>query len=222
MIRLNNVSKYFPTPGGRKYVLKSVSLDLPEFVNIGVLGLNGSGKSTLLRIIGGIDYPSSGSLEIKGSISWPMGLAGGVQESLTGKQNAQFVCRIYGDSEKAIREKLAFIKAFSELDDYFEMPVKTYSSGMRSRLKFAISMAFDFDIYLFDEINAVGDARFREKSMVALRERSGKSNYIMVSHNANELVKGCDVLVILHEGILEVYDDITKGINYYRQKIVNA
>jgi capsular polysaccharide transport system ATP-binding protein len=220
MIRLDNVSKYFATPSGRKYVLKNLDLELPGAVNIGVLGLNGSGKSTLLRLIGGIDFPSEGSIDIQGSISWPMGLADGVQGSLTGRQNAQFVCRIYGDSNDVIQEKMHFIKDLAELHDYFDMPVKTYSSGMRSRLKFAVSMAFDFDIYLFDEIGAVGDARFRKKSKAVLKERSGRANYIMVSHNTNDLVKDCDVLAILNDGALEVFDNIKAGIKHYRQNII--
>jgi capsular polysaccharide transport system ATP-binding protein len=219
MIQLHNVSKYFTTPKGRKYVLRNININLPERANIGVLGLNGSGKSTLLRMIGGIDYPSAGSIEISGYISWPLGLGGGLQGGLTGKQNAQFVCRIYGDDKESIKEKLSFIELFSELGDYYEMPVKTYSSGMRSRLKFAISMAFDFDIYLFDEINAVGDAKFRAKSRAALKEKRDKANYIMVSHNANDLIKECDVLAILHEGSITLFEDIKYGIRHYRRNI---
>ena len=150
MIELQNVSKYFPTPHGRKYALRDVSLSLPEKANVGVLGLNGAGKSTLLGLIGGIDFPNEGKIKLEGSISWPLGLSGGVQGSLTGKENAVFVCRVYGDDASAIKEKLEYILAFSELGDYFDMPVKSYSSGMRSRLLFAISMAFDFDIYLIE------------------------------------------------------------------------
>lgn len=219
MIELNNVSKYFPTVSGRKYVLRDVNLAFPERMNIGVLGLNGSGKSTLLRLIGGIDHPSQGKIKVNGSLSWPLGLAGGVQASLTGKDNAQFVCRVYGDSEEVIREKMAFIKAFSELKDYFDMPVKTYSSGMRSRLKFAISMAFDFDIYLIDEITAVGDARFRDKSREALKQKSDTSNYIMVSHNINDLIRECDAVIVLNEGKIELFDTVKEGIRFYRQFI---
>lgn len=219
MIELNNVSKYFPTKRGRKYVLKNVNLAFPERSNIGVLGLNGSGKSTLLQLIGGIDHPSEGSIKVSGSLSWPLGLAGGVQGSLTGKDNAQFVCRVYGDNEEAIQDKMAFIKAFSELADYFDMPVNTYSSGMRSRLKFAISMAFDFDIYLIDEITAVGDARFRDKSRAALKQKSQKSNYIMVSHNINDLIKECDSVIVLNQGEIQLFDSVKEGIRYYRQFI---
>lgn len=221
MIELKNVSKYFPTKNGRKYVLRNVSFSFPERSNIGVLGLNGSGKSTLLRLIGGSDQPSEGSIEIRGSLSWPLGLAGGVQPSLTGKDNAQFVCRVYGDDEKVITEKMTYIKEFSELGEYFEMPVRTYSSGMRSRLKFAISMAFDFDIYLIDEITAVGDVRFRDKSRAALKAKSQRSNYIMVSHNINDLIKECDAVIVLKDGDIKLFDTVKEGIRYYRRYVKN-
>ena len=215
MIRLNNVSKYYPTPKGRKYVFRALTLDFPEKKNIGVLGLNGSGKSTLLRMIGGIDYPSSGSIDITGSISWPLGLSGGVQASLTGRQNAMFVCRVYGNDKEVIKEKMHYIQTFSELGAYFDMPVKTYSSGMRSKLLFSMSMAFDFDIYLIDEITAVGDARFREKSQQALLERSERSNYIMVSHNMNELIRGCDTVLVLADDV-HCFEDPKQGLSFYR------
>lgn len=219
MIRLENVTKYYPTRKGRKYIFRDLNFEFPEKSNIGVLGLNGAGKTTLLRMIGGIDYPNEGKIEISGSISWPLGLAGGTQGSLTGRENAQFVCRVYGDGAAIIREKMDFIQSFSELGDYFDMPVKTYSSGMRSRLLFAISMAFDFDIYLIDEITAVGDARFREKSRQALLEKRSRSNYIMVSHNVNELIKECDSLLVLGDGGVELFSDTASGLRYYRDMI---
>ena len=219
MIELQNVSKYFPTPHGRKYALRDISLSLPEKANVGVLGLNGAGKSTLLGLIGGIDFPNEGKIKLEGSISWPLGLSGGVQGSLTGKENAVFVCRVYGDDASAIKEKLEYILAFSELGDYFDMPVKSYSSGMRSRLLFAISMAFDFDIYLIDEITAVGDARFRAKSREALQQKRSHSNYIMVSHNVNELIKDSDVLLVLDQGQATLFDSVDEGLSYYQQLV---
>jgi len=219
MIALNAVSKYYPTPHGRKYALRDVSFTLPEKANVGVLGLNGSGKSTLLRLIGGIDFPNQGSIKATDSISWPLGLSGGVQASLTGSENAKFVCRVHGDDEHVIAEKMRFVADFSELGDYFEMPVKTYSSGMRSRLLFAISMAFDFDVYLIDEITAVGDARFREKSSAALREKRDKSNYIMVSHNVNELIKDSDVVLVLDNGAATLFNDVQVGLKHYTELV---
>lgn len=221
VIRLDNVTKYYATAQRRKYVFKNLSFELPEKTNIGVLGLNGSGKTTLLRMIGGIDYPNEGSIDITGSISWPLGLSGGTQNSLSGRENASFVCRVYGQNAEAIEEKLAFILDFSELGDYFDLPVKTYSSGMRSKLMFAMSMAFDFDIYLIDEITAVGDARFRAKSQQALLDKRKQSNYIMVSHNVNDLIKDSDSLLVLGRGDVQLFSDTAQGLAYYKE-IVQA
>lgn len=217
MIRLDNVTKYYPTPRGRRYVLKEVSATFPE-CNIGIFGRNGSGKSTLLRLLGKIDYPSRGRIVVDRSVSWPMGLAAGLQGSLTGRDNAQFVCRIYGSSEKEVRKRIGFIHEWSELGDYFDMPVKTYSSGMKARLSFATSMAFDFDIYLLDEITSVGDQRFRKKSREALEEKKGKANFIKVSHNLQELVRECDIGVFVDKGELTIFEDIEKAVEAHQSE----
>jgi capsular polysaccharide transport system ATP-binding protein len=219
MITLNKVTKYYPTPKGRKYILRDVSVEFPENRNIGILGQNGMGKSTLLRLLGGIDFPNSGNIHINGRISWPMGLAGGVQGSLSGRDNARFVCRIYGDSEKEVQRKIEFIQEFSELGDYFDMPVKTYSNGMKARLTFATSMAFDFDIYLIDELTAVGDKRFKEKSRDALIQKKSKANIIKVSHNMNELIQDCDVGVFMSNGSMKVYECIQDAVNAYNRQV---
>jgi capsular polysaccharide transport system ATP-binding protein len=217
MIRMQHVTKYYPTKAGRHYVLRDVSLDLPSDRNIGILGRNGMGKSTLLRMLGGIDYPNRGHIKFTGRISWPMGLQGGVQGSLSGRDNARFVCRIYGDNEKEVKRKINFIYEFSELADYFDMPVKTYSNGMRARLSFATSIAFDFDIYLLDEITAVGDQRFKEKSRAALREKKDKAKIIKVSHNMQELMSDCEIGIYLNNGELTLYEDICEAVAAYRR-----
>ncbi len=216
MIRMENVTKYYPTRAGRNYILCNVTVDLPSKCNIGILGRNGTGKSTLLRLFGGIDYPNSGRIQSEGRISWPMGLQGGVQGSLSGRDNARFICRIYGDSEHEVERKIKYILEFSELDDYFDMPVKTYSSGMRARLSFATSMAFDFDIYLLDEITAVGDQRFKEKSRAALQKKKDTANIIKVSHNMQELIRDCDIGIYLDNGQMHIYDDIEEAVAIYK------
>jgi len=215
MIRLQGVTKYYPALQGRKYILRDVTLELPEKTNIGIIGRNGAGKSTLLRLLGRIDYPNRGRVETDLNISWPMGLAGGMQGSMTGRDNAAFVCRVYGSNTEEVREKLAFIYEFSELEDYFYMPVKSYSSGMRARLTFAMSMAFEFDLYLIDELTAVGDRRFKEKSKEALEERKSRANFIMASHNMQELLKGCDAGMFIHDGQLMLFDTMTEAVTAY-------
>ncbi len=217
MIVLENVTKYYKTNLGKKYILKNVSMTIPEGVNVGILGINGAGKSTFLRMLGGIDFPNSGKIISNKTFSWPMGLAGGFQGSMTGRQNVRFVARIFGKDEKEVKKIIEFVKEFSEIGDYFDMPIKTYSSGMKSRLSFALSLAFDFDYLLIDETLSVGDTRFKEKSKEALMKKIEKSNVLMVSHSMSDLKKICDVGIVLNNGNIEYYDKISDAIERYQQ-----
>ena len=217
MIRLENVTKYFKTKHGKKYILKNVTMTIPENTNVGILGINGAGKSTFLRMLGGIDFPNSGRVYSDKSFSWPLGLAGGFQGSMTGKRNVKFVARVFGKNEKEIKEIVEFVKEFSELDDYFDMPIKTYSSGMKSRLSFGLSLAFDFDYILIDETLSVGDARFKKKSKEALMKKIEKSNVLMVSHSMNDLKNICDVGIVLNNGRISYYEDINDAIKTYQE-----
>lgn len=222
MITLDNVSKYYPTKSGRHYVLRNVNAVFPQGKSIGVFGRNGTGKSTLLRLLGGIDFPDTGKIKTDSSISWPMGLQGGYQGSLTGRENAQFVCRIYGKNTAQVKEKIAFIKNFSELGRYFDEPVNRYSSGMRSRLAFATSMAFTFDYYLMDELTAVGDPAFKKKCQEALEERKDQSNVIFVSHAVAEIKRLCDIGIFIENGSLLIYNDINEAADRYQRLIKDA
>ncbi len=214
MITFDNVTKYYPTPKGRHYILKDVSLELPGDKNIGVFGANGSGKSTLMRLLAGVDFPNNGKIKIKGNVSWPLGLSG-YQGSMTGRENAEFICRIYGQSRQEIKEKLEYIKAFSEIGDFFEMPLKSYSSGMRSKFSFAVSMAFDFDYYLIDELTAVGDKRFREKCKETFDAKKDVANFLFVSHNLKELKRQCDIGIYIKDGKIHVHNSIDDAIAAY-------
>jgi capsular polysaccharide transport system ATP-binding protein len=196
--------------------LNDVSLTIPGNINVGILGRNGAGKSTLLRMLGGIDFPTSGRIETDIDFSWPLGLAGGFQGSLTGKENAQFVCRVYSRTEDQLKAALDFILAFSELGDYFDMPVKTYSSGMKARLGFAMSLAFDFDYYLIDETLSVGDAKFKDKCKKALTDLKKKRNILLVSHSMPILKEMCDSGIVLSDGRLDYFDDIKDAIACYQ------
>jgi len=226
MILLQNATKYYKTKHGKKYVLKNVSLKLPENKNIGILGINGAGKSTLLRMLGGIDFPNSGKIISDKTFSWPMGLAGGFQGSMTGRQNVRFVARVFGQDEEEIKKIVNFVYEFSELGEYFDMPIKTYSSGMKSRLSFGLSLAFDFDYLLIDETLSVGDSRFKAKSKEALMKKIEKSNVLMVSHSMKDLRDICDVGIVLHEGKLYYFDNIEDAIKTYedinKKGIINA
>lgn len=215
MIRIESLSKSYPTPQGRHYVFKDLNIELPGGKSVAIIGRNGAGKSTLLRMIGGIDRPDSGRIITDSTISWPVGLAGGFQGSLTGRENVKFVARLYATRDE-LKEKVAFVEEFAELGKYFDMPIKTYSSGMKSRLGFGLSMAFKFDYYLVDEVTAVGDARFKQKCAELFKERHKEASFLMVSHSLNSLKEFCDVaLLVRRNNIVTFYDEITDAINDY-------
>lgn len=216
MIELQHLTKSYPTPHGRRYVFRDLNFTFPEGANVGLIGPNGAGKSTLMRLIGGIDAPDSGRVLSRASISWPVGLSGGFQGSLTGRDNVQFVCRLYGASGEALREKVRYVQDFAEIGEYFDLPVKSYSSGMRSRLAFGLSMAFDFDYYLIDEVMAVGDAQFQHKCKDVFRSKLERSRLILVSHNMKDIAQYCNVVVLVRQGQATLYTDVQEGIAAYQ------
>ena len=222
MIELRNVTKSYPTPLGRKYVFRDLSFRFPDDVSIGLIGRNGAGKSTLMRLLGGIDVPDHGQVVTDARISWPVGLAGGFQGSLTARENVKFVCRIYGASHEDMRAKIRFVEEFAEIGEHFDLPVKTYSSGMRSRVAFGLSMAFDFDYYLIDEVLAVGDAQFKQKSKTVFKSRIEKANMILVSHNMSDIKAYCDVVVLVDHGTATLYEDVQAGIAAYQGQVQAA
>lgn len=217
MIKIENLTKSYRTPTGRHYVFKDLNLEIPSGKSVAFIGRNGAGKSTLLRMIGGIDRPDSGKIITNKTISWPVGLAGGFQGSLTGRENVKFVARLYAKQEE-LKEKIEFVEEFAELGKYFDMPIKTYSSGMRSRLGFGLSMAFKFDYYIVDEVTAVGDARFKEKCAQLFKERHKESSFLMVSHSLNSLKEFCDVAIVFKDdNAVGFYEDVQEGVGeYYR------
>lgn len=214
MIELQNVTKYFNTNQGRKYILRDVSLTLPE-VNIGILGRNGAGKSTMMRMLGQIEFPTQGKIISDHTFSWPMGLAGGLIPNMTGKANVKFVCNLYGKSREETREILTSVKEFSELGSYFDMPIKTYSSGMRGRLNFGLSLGFDFDYLIIDETLSVGDARFKNKAKKALKKKIESCHVLLVSHDMKQLSEICQAGLLVHGGQLYYYEDIHDAIIHY-------
>ena len=205
MIRFDRVSKVFHTKIGRRAVLDDESFVIRRGTSIGIVGINGAGKSTLTRLMAGIEYPTSGVIRREMSVSWPLGFSGAFQGSLTGADNARFIARIYGQSIPRI---LGFVNEFAELGDYMKLPMKTYSSGMRARLAFAVSLAVDFDCYIVDEVIAVGDQRFRDRCRDALAKRRQSGALIMVSHDPHTLREHCEQGGILHNGKLTFYPSI--------------
>lgn len=218
MIHVSHLYKRYHGPFGGDWVLKDVSFTIPKNVSVGLVGRNGAGKSTLLRLIGGMDKPDRGSVVRNCHVSWPIGLNGGFQGSMTGRQNVKFVARIHG-GENRIPELIQKVQDFAEIGEAFNQPVKTYSSGMRSRLSFGLSLAFDFDVYLSDEATAVGDVAFRKKATQAFHDRVGKASIVMVSHQEGILKDLCQAGIFLHQGQAIWFDDINEAITAYHKSL---
>ncbi len=218
MICLENICKSYPLKTGHKKVLDNISINFTPGTNMGILGLNGAGKSTLMRIIGGTERPNRGKVTRHGRISFPIGFSGGFHASLTGRENLRFISRIYGAD---INQITKFVKDFSELGPYMDMPIKTYSSGMKAKLAFGVSMSIGFDFFLIDEGYSVGDASFQKKAEDVFLERKAKATLIVVSHSVSTIKKNCDLAVILNNGKLFRYDCLESSLIAY-QGLCNA
>lgn len=219
MIVVTDVHKRYQTDyGPGPWVLKGVNLTIPRNVNVGLVGGNGAGKSTLLRIMGGVDQPNKGSVQRTCRVSWPMGYGGGLQGSLSGRQNAKFVCRIHGyTSHTDLQDRLQYIQDFAQLGESFDEPVKTYSSGMKSRLKFALSLAIEFDVYISDEVTAAGDAVFTNKAAAAFKGLANKAGLIMVSHSEAALKQFCQSGIWLNQGQTHWFENIDDALLAYKE-----
>lgn len=215
MIQLVDITKYYTINQKKHYIFKNFNFEFPENENIGLMGLNGAGKTTLMNIIGGIDVPNNGKIITNKTISWPIGLGTGLQGSLSAEENVKFVSRIYGCNNEKLKKNVEYVKEFADIGDYFYEPIKTLSSGMKSRVSFGLSMAFEFDIYLVDEVFAVGDNHFKKKSINYYERKMHNKNIILVSHNVEEIKRMCGTLLLLNKGEIEVYKDIEKGIYTY-------
>jgi capsular polysaccharide transport system ATP-binding protein len=212
MIELRNLSKTFTLEGQRSIVVENANVVFPSGVSVGLLGRNGAGKSTLLKIIAGTMKPTTGRVITTGSVSWPVGFAGSFHGDLTGSQNTRFIARIYGVDTDAL---VAFVEDFAELGQYFHLPFRSYSSGMRSRLAFGVSMGIQFDTYLVDEVTSVGDASFQKKSNTVFRERTRNSGAIVVSHSMALMKQLCTMGMVLHDGRLIAHDNINDAIAHH-------
>jgi len=212
MIEFRNLTKRFFIRGQRKVVADNINLVFPAGRAVGLLGRNGAGKSTLLKMIAGTMDPTEGQIISHGTISWPVGFAGSFHGELTGAQNARFIARIYGvDTE----EMIDFVGDFANLGGHFDLPFRTYSSGMKSRLAFGISMAVPFDTYLVDEVTSVGDAAFRKKSGEVFRARMEHAGAVVVSHGMGQIREMCDAGAVLENGKLSYYDDVNEAIDHH-------
>jgi capsular polysaccharide transport system ATP-binding protein len=212
MIKLDRLTKIFPMRKGHKVVIEDLTAVFPTGKSVALLGRNGAGKSTLLRLISGSLSPTSGRVLSTGSISYPVGFAGSFHPQLTGVQNTRFVARIYGvDTD----ELVDYVREFSELGRHFFMPLRTYSSGMKARLSFGVSMGIPFDTYLVDEVTSVGDGAFRAKSVAVFEDRRSKAGAIVVTHSSAMVRSMCDMAVVLENGKVDFYDDLEAALEHH-------
>lgn len=214
MIQLDKVFKFYRTEGHTKIVLDHVSAMFQSGHSYGLLGVNGAGKSTTMRLIAGTELPNSGRIRRSVRVSWPLGFSGGFHGLMTGRENVKFVARIYGENPRRVLE---FVEDFSELGDYIDAPVRTYSSGMQARLAFALSMAIEFECYLIDEITAVGDRRFQDRCKKAFERRRHNSDLIVVSHSAETIRDYCDQGMVLIDGQLLSFSSVEQAIEVYNR-----
>lgn len=219
MIEFRNVSKFYNTPRGRKVLLRNFSMVVPAGAKVALMGRNGAGKSTMIGMISGTVSPNSGRILRAGTMSWPMGFSGSFAADISGRQNALFVARIYGVDATAL---LAFVEEFSELGSFFDMPVGSYSSGMKARLAFGLSMGLGFDWYLVDEVTAVGDTAFRKKSLAVFKERLSDAGLIMVSHSTKTLRDYCTSGIVLEGGECLYFPDLDEAIRQHEMNMDNV
>lgn len=212
MIVCRNIIKSYGHGGSRKTVLSGVNLVVERGDRVALLGRNGAGKSTLIKLIGGVEMPTSGRIERHMAVSWPLGFAGGFQGSLTGYDNARFISRIYQREYSHIR---GFVEEFTELGRQLRMPVKTYSSGMRARLAFALSLAIEFECYLIDEIILVGDQNFQRKCQYELFEKRSDRAMILASHSSETVRELCNRAVVIHDTRATEYTDVNLAVETY-------
>lgn len=212
MIEFRNVSKrYISKLGAAPWVLKDINLIFPDNRNVGVIGPRGSGKNTFFNLLSGMDKPTRGSIIRGGRVSWPIGKGAGLLANLTGRQNANFVCRLQCHDDKDHHERLAFIEKFSELGPAFNEPVRTYSGTMKMQLQITLSLTFEFDTYIAKG-TAAGVGDFRKKVIARFVEQTSKGNLILASNNAVQLRRHCQSCVLIHKGSAIWYEDLEEGL----------
>ncbi|WP_407522415.1 ABC transporter ATP-binding protein [Methylobacterium oryzisoli] len=214
MIRFDNVTKIYKTNGHRRTVLDRASITMRSGVNYGILGINGAGKSTMIRIMAGSESVTRGRILRTTRVSWPLGFSGGFHPMMTGRENAIFVARVYGEDPRKVLE---FVADFSEIGDYINVPIRTYSSGMSSRFNFGMSMAIPFETYLIDEVTAVGDSRFQQRCEEVWSTRRANADIIICSHNMDTLRSYASEGIVLANGRAVIYPDINDAIEVYQR-----
>lgn len=213
MLRVVDIVKRYHTPIGERTILDGISFEIGAGEKIGVLGRNGSGKSTLMKILGGVEMPSEGRVERGLFMSWPLAFSGGIEGNMTGISNARFIARLYGKPEEDV---IAFVDDFAELGRQLYVAVRDYSSGMRMKLAFALTLAIEFECFLIDEVIAVGDHKFHRKCYDALFVQRSHSAMVLISHDTEIMKQFCAKALVLKGGRSFLTEDIDFAIDIYR------
>lgn len=214
MLIFDRVSKFYKLKGVKKTILSNFSFEFPPKRNVGIMGKNGAGKSTMMRLMAGIEPPDYGHVYRTTRVSWPLGFSGGFNGSMTGLENIRFVSRIYGQDTETV---IGYVTEFAELGRSLNLPIKTYSSGMKARLAFGLSMAIDFDVYLIDEITAVGDEDFKKKSQLVFQDKLARSQIIMISHSPSTIRQYCDCGLLLEGDQIRFFNQIDDLLSAYKE-----
>jgi len=211
-IQVERLSKSFHDHRTSKRLFEDLSFDLQMGEKLALLGRNGQGKSTLIKMLGGVAHPTSGRIRNALSTSWPIGFGGGFQGSLTGLDNVRFIARLYS---RPAAEILDYVEWFAELGPDLRTPVKNYSTGMRARLAFGLSLAIEFECYLIDEVMAVGDARFATRSHDELFVKRADRAFVIASHNCDFLRQICTRAIVIHQGEAKIFEDMDLAVDIY-------
>lgn len=212
-IKLINLTKSYPSKLGPQYIFKDLNFEFPTADNVAILGKNGAGKSTLFRMLAKSEYPDKGQIYTDKSMSWPVALATGIHPQMTGRENTRFIGRI--NNVRNLKHYEADVQHFAELGVRYDLPVRTYSSGMRARLVFACCININFDIYLIDEATSVGDPKFRKKAREALEVKAKEAGLIMVSHELDQIREFCKSAILIDDGQLTYFSDLEEAIEKY-------
>ena len=209
MIEFDNVSKSFWTGKQRKVILDRASFRVELGRSLGILAPNGTGKSTIVSMMAGLEKPDEGIVRRTCRVSFPLGFMGGVVGKHTGRENARFIARLYGLDPDYVE---AFTRWLTDIQEYWDMPVATYSSGMRGRFSLSLLLALEFDIYLIDEgMPSSTDAEFNRKAGSVLRDRLKGATVVIVSHQPKTLEKFCDQAAVVRDGQFLLFDSLEKA-----------
>jgi len=209
VLEFENVSKSFWTGTQRKIILESASFTVRRGTNLGVLAKNGTGKTTVINMMAGLEKPDSGRIERNCSVSFPLGFMGGLESKHTGTENVRYIAALYSLDQDEVE---AFCRWLCDIGEYFDMPIGTYSTGMRARLSLALMLAMNFDLYLVDEgMPSTTDVAFNRRAGAIMRERFEYATLVIVSHDMEILSKFCTSAAVLHDGKLYFFDTLQEA-----------